>query len=174
MAQSKRPSKPRARKNAMASAIFESGLGVASFMASQVRRSEGGRQQLVRPEATPYPVKIRDMDQSVRRRKLTDALSARPARRDESLPVAQHEHGRDSRLAGGDHGRNGAGFGASADRRGGVLDIAAGKDGAAGRRQRGADLEARIGRVSALAGEPRGFEERRQLVARGPRGISSI
>ena len=54
----------------------------------------------------------------------------------------------DALAASRDHGRDGAGFGASALRIGRVLDIAAAMDGTVVGAQRGADMELRIGRMS--------------------------
>ena len=93
-----------------------------------------------------------------------DALAAAAAGRAKRLAVADDADFGDAPLARQRHGGDRARLGADALGIGGVLDIAAGIDRAAGRAQRGADLEARIGRVGVRL---RGLGRGEQLGQRG-------
>ena len=75
---------------------------------------------------------------------LRQALAAAAARRADVGVLRDHRDRRDARLAGGDHRADGRGLGALALRIGGVLDVGAGVDPAAGAAQRGADREVRV------------------------------
>ena len=99
------------------------------------------RQQVVQREARAHARKPRDMDRRRRVGEFADVLAATAAGRAKPLAIADDENFRDAPPPGARHRRDRAGLGASALGIGGVLDVAAGKDLAVRRPDRGADLK---------------------------------
>jgi hypothetical protein len=94
------------------------------------------------------PIGAAEMDRQIVGRELAQLLAAAAAGRDDFGSRPDDHAFEDALAASRDHGRDGAGFGASALRIGRVLDIAAAMDGTVVGAQRGADMELRIGRMS--------------------------
>src|SRR4029450_526980 len=108
--------------------------------------AERERQELAERDRPSHAFRPAEVDPHVRSRKLGELLAAPAAGRAELGTLAGDEDLRDLPVARGDHGADGGGLRALADRVGGVLHVAARVEPAACGPEAGADAEARVRR----------------------------